>query len=158
DGPRRGFDTAGRRPVSVAEGALRHARRGPRRHDLLARVNRRYAESRPGDSRLEARIASYELAARMQQHAPEALDLSRETAATRRRYGLDDKVTANFGRRCLLARRLLERGVRFVQVWSGAGGPKDNWDNHADIPTELPAIARQVDQPAAALLQDLKER
>jgi arylsulfatase A-like enzyme len=58
----------------------------------------------------------------------------------------------------LLARRLLERGVRFVQVWSGAGGPKDNWDNHADIRTELPAIARQVDQPAAALLQDLKER
>jgi hypothetical protein len=93
----------------------------------------------------------------MQQHAPEALDLARETAATRRRYGLDDKVTADFGRRCLLARRLLERGVRFVQVWSGAGGPKDNWDNHADIPTELPAIARQVDQPAAALLQDLKE-
>jgi hypothetical protein len=126
-------------------------------HELLARLNRWHAEARPGDSRLEARIASYELAARMQQHAPEALDLARETAATRRRYGLDDKVTADFGRRCLLARRLLERGVRFVQVWSGAGGPKDNWDNHADIPTELPAIARQVDQPAAALLQDLKE-
>jgi hypothetical protein len=127
-------------------------------HELLGRLNRRHAESRPGDSRLEARIASYELAARMQQHAPEALDLNRETAACRRSYGLDDTVTADFGRRCLLARRLLERGVRFVQVWSGAGGPKDNWDNHADIRTELPAIARQVDQPAAALLQDLKER
>src|SRR5438876_26619 len=127
-------------------------------HELLARLNRRYADARPGDSRLEARIASYELAARMQQHAPEALDLGRESAATRRRYGLDETVTADFGRRCLLARRLLERGVRFVQVWSGAGGPKDNWDNHADVRTELPAIARQVDQPAAALLQDLNER
>jgi hypothetical protein len=125
---------------------------------LLTRMNRRHAAERPGDSRLEARIASYELAARMQQHAPEALDLAREADATRRRFGLDDPVTADFGRRCLLARRLLERGVRFVQVWSGAGGPKDNWDNHADVRTELPAIARQVDQPAAALVQDLKER
>src|SRR5262245_61112641 len=127
-------------------------------HSLLARLNRRYADARPGDSRLEARITSYELAARMQVHAPEALDLARESASTRQRYGLDDPVTADFGRRCLLARRLLERGVRFVQVWSGAGGPKDNWDNHANIRTELPAIARQVDQPAAALLGDLKER
>src|SRR5438132_10422402 len=127
-------------------------------HELLARLNRRYAAARPGDSRLEARIASYELAARMQQHAPEALDLGRESATTRRRYGLDETVTADFGRRCLLARRLLERGVGFVQGWSGAGGPKDNWDNHTDVRTELPAIARQVDQPAAALLQDLNER
>ncbi len=126
--------------------------------ELLGRMNRRHAATRPGDERLEARIASYELAARMQQHAPEALDLARETAATQRRYGLDDPVTADFGRRCLLARRLLERGVRFVQVWSGAGGPKDNWDNHTDIRTELPAIARQVDLPAAALLRDLRER
>src|SRR5262245_61961087 len=101
-------------------------------HSLLARLNRRYADARPGDSRLEARITSYELAARMQVHAPEALDLARESASTRQRYGLDDPVTADFGRRCLLARRLLERGVRFVQVWSGAGGPKDNWDNHAN--------------------------
>jgi Protein of unknown function (DUF1501) len=125
---------------------------------LLERWNRRHAEAHPGDTRLEARIASYELAARMQQHAPEALDLGRETAATRREYGLDNPSTADFGRRCLLARRLLERGIRFVQVWSGAGGPKDNWDNHTDIKTELPAIARQVDQPAAALLKDLKAR
>jgi hypothetical protein len=127
-------------------------------HKLLAWMNRRHAEVRPGDTRLESRIASYELAARMQQHAPEALDLARETAATRRRYGLDDGVTADFGRRCLLARRLLERGVRFVQVWSGAGGPKDNWDNHADVRTELPAISRQVDLPTTALLLDMKER
>src|SRR5438128_1439169 len=124
----------------------------------LAGMNRRHAAARPGDSRLDARIAGYELAARMQQHAPEALDLARETAATRRAYGLDDPVTADFGRRCLLARRLLERGVRFVQVWSGAGGPTKNWDNHSNIPQELPAIARTVDRPAAALLRDLKAR
>src|SRR5436309_1137935 len=126
--------------------------------DLLARVNRRHAADRPGDSRLEARIASYELAARMQQHAPEALDLGRESAAVRKLYGLDDPVTADCGRRCLLARRLLERGVRFVQVWSGGGGASGNWDNHGNISTELPAIARQIDQPAAALLKDLKDR
>src|SRR4029077_21196559 len=111
-----------------------------------------------GDTRLESRIAGYELAARMQQQAPEALDLARETGATGTRCGRDDPATADFGRRCLLARRLLERGVRLVQVWSGAGGPKDNWDNHTDVRTELPAIDRQVDQPAAALLQDLNER
>lgn len=125
---------------------------------LLARQNHRYAESHPGDSRLEARIASYELAARMQLGAPEALDLSRESEPTRKLYGLDNPVTEDFGRRCLLARRLLERGVRFVQVWSGAGGPKNNWDNHTDIINELPSIARTVDQPAAALLLDLKAR
>ena len=125
---------------------------------LLDRMNRRHAAAHPGDSRLEARIASYELAARMQQHAPEALDLARETPATRDLYGVDQPHTADFARRCLLARRLLERGVRFVQVWSGAGGPKDNWDNHNDIKTELPAIARQVDQPIAALLKDMHSR
>src|SRR5262249_59181519 len=101
---------------------------------------------------LEARIASYELAARMQQHAPEALDLGRETEATRRLYGLDQPATDAFGRSCLTARRLLERGVRFVQVWSGAGGPTHNWDNHASIVRELPPMAANVDQPAAALL------
>jgi hypothetical protein len=126
--------------------------------DLLAKVNRRHAEEHPGDSRLDARIASYELAARMQQYAPEALDLSRESAKTRALYGADEQPTADFGRRCLLARRLLERGVRFVQVWSGAGGPTNNWDNHNSIRMELPAIAGQVDRPTAALLTDLKAR
>ena len=126
--------------------------------ELLGKVNRAHAATRPGDSRLEARIESYELAAKMQQHAPEALDLSREAAKTRAKYGLDSPFTADFGRRCLLARRLLERGTRFVQVWSGAGGPANNWDNHTDIIRELPPIARSVDQPAAALLQDLHDR
>jgi hypothetical protein len=125
---------------------------------LLGVINRQHAEQRPGDSRLEARIQSYELAAKMQQHAPEALDLSRESEKTRKAYGVDDPITADFGKRCLLARRLLERGTRFVQVWSGAGGPSNNWDNHTDIIKELPAIAGQVDRPAAALLQDLHDR
>ena len=126
--------------------------------DLLGKLNRAHAGERPGDSRLESQIASYELAAKMQRHAPEALDLSRETAEVRKQYGADDPITGDFGRRCLLARRLIERGVRFVQVWSGAGGPTNNWDNHSDIVKELPAIARQVDRPTAALLADLKAR
>jgi hypothetical protein len=126
--------------------------------ELLDKWNSRHAKENPGDSRLEARIASYELAAKMQRHAPEALDLAKETATTQKRYGVDQPATADFARRCLLARRLLERGTRFVQVWSGAGGPSNNWDNHSDIIKELPVIARQVDQPAAALLKDMKER
>jgi hypothetical protein len=96
---------------------------------LLESINRRHAAERPGDSRLDARIASYELAARMQQHAPEALDVDRESPAVKKLYGLEDAPTADFGRRCLLARRLLERGVRFVQVWNGTGGASGNWDN-----------------------------
>ena len=126
--------------------------------ELLGKVNREHAKARPDDSRLDARIESYELAAKMQQHAPEALDLTKETAVTRKAYGLDEPATADFGKRCLLARRLLERGTRFVQVWSGAGGPTGNWDNHGDILKELPPIAKSVDQPAAALLQDLHDR
>jgi uncharacterized protein (DUF1501 family) len=98
------------------------------------------------------------MAAHMQKSAPEALELASETPSTRTLYGLDDPVTADFGRRCLLARRLVERGTRFVQVWSGAQGASNNWDNHTSIFTELPAIARTVDRPIAALLHDLKAR
>jgi uncharacterized protein (DUF1501 family) len=111
-----------------------------------------------GDTRLESRIASYELAAKMQLSAPDVLDISTETAATRDLYGLDDKNTQEFGKRCLITRRMLERGVRFVQLWSGAGGPKDNWDNHANIPKELPPMAASTDKPIAGLLKDLKSR
>jgi hypothetical protein len=125
---------------------------------LLEQLNREHLAENPGDSRLEGRIASYELAARMQLSAPEVLDLSKETKSIHHLYGTDDPVTADFARNCLTARRLVERGVRFVQVWSGMGGPKNNWDNHADIPKELPFIANQVDKPIAALLRDLKAR
>jgi hypothetical protein len=125
--------------------------------DLLKAMNAEYAAARPGDSRLSARVESYELAAKMQLAAPKVFDLTTETKATHERYGTDRQgADGGFARNCLLARRMLEKGVRFVQVWSGAGGPKDNWDNHANIPKELPPIARQVDQPVAALLADLK--
>ncbi|HLW65238.1 MAG TPA: DUF1501 domain-containing protein [Gemmataceae bacterium] len=126
--------------------------------DLLKKMNREHEQQHPGDSRLEARIISYELAAKMQLSAPEALDVRRETEQTHRLYGINEKTTENFGRNCLIARRLIERGVRYVQVWSGAGGPTGNWDNHGNIKTELPAIAVTVDKPIAGLLRDLKAR
>jgi hypothetical protein len=125
---------------------------------LLERLNREHLVENEGDSRLEARIKSYELAAKMQLSAPEVMDVGRETDATRRLYGLDDKVTQDFGQRCLVARRMLEKGVRFVQVWSGPAGATGNWDNHGDIRTELPGIASTVDKPIAGLLKDLRSR
>jgi hypothetical protein len=125
---------------------------------LLDELNREHLVRHEGDSRLDARIQSYELAARMQLSAPEVLDVTGETKATRRLYGVDDEVTQDFGQRCLVARRMLERGVRFVQVWSGPAGAKDNWDNHNDVRKELPAIASTVDKPIAGLLKDLKSR
>ncbi len=125
---------------------------------LLDTINRAHAAGHPGDSRLDARIASYELAAKMQLSAPEAFDVMREPDYVRRAYGMEDKVTEDFGRRCLLATRLIERGVRFVQVWSGPQGATGNWDNHGSIPTELPPMAASVDKPIAALLRDLRSR
>ena len=125
---------------------------------LLQQLNRKHAAQRPDDTKLEARIAAGELAAKMQLSAPEAFDLTRESKETHVAYGLDQKVTEDFGRRCLLARRLLERGTRFVQVWSGPQGAVNNWDNHGNIQTQLPPIAKSVDQPIASLFQDLKSR
>ena len=125
---------------------------------LLQKMNHRHLAEHPGDSRLEARIAAGELAAKMQLSAPEAFDLTTETASTRTAYGMDQPVTEDFGRRCLLARRLIERGTRFVQVWSGPQGAVNNWDNHGNIQTELTPIATSVDLPIAALLGDLKQR
>ena len=125
---------------------------------LLRAMNQRHATDRQDDARLTSRIRSYELAAKMQLSAPEAFDLSKETQQTNKAYGLDNKVTEDFGRRCLLARRLCERGTRFIQVWSGPQGATENWDNHGSIPRELPAIAASVDKPIAALIEDLKSR
>ncbi|MFM7150246.1 MAG: DUF1501 domain-containing protein [Gemmataceae bacterium] len=124
--------------------------------DLLRQMND--ADRKPGDSELDARIASYELAFRMQQHAPEAVDLSRETAATRRLYGLDDRRSSEFGTRLLLARRLVERGVRFVQVYSGGGPLIMQWDAHDDINSNHEKMCGHVDRPIAGLLKDLKSR
>jgi len=127
---------------------------------LLQQMNRRHQETRPGDSRLDARIQTYELAARLQLSAPEVLDIAGETEATRRLYGLDRPITEEFGRNCLIARRLLERGVRFVQIWSGAdnGFPRRNWDSHEDIARDHWDMGTSMDQPAAALIKDLKRR
>lgn len=126
--------------------------------ELLRSLNQNYAQRFPLDSELEARIKSYELAARMQLSAPHIFDLSGETQATKNLYGLEKDTTADFARRCIIGRRMLENGVRFVQIWSGAGGPTNNWDNHANISTELPKMTQQVDQPIAALVRDLKSR
>jgi hypothetical protein len=128
--------------------------------DLLKRLNGEHLKDRSGDSRLEARISAYELAAKLQLSAPEVLDISPETPATRSLYGLDEKITEDFGRNCLIARRLLERGVRFVQVWSGAdnGFPRRNWDSHEDIARDHGDMGTSMDKPAAALLKDLKAR
>jgi hypothetical protein len=127
---------------------------------LLQRWNRKHLETREGDSRLEARIASYEMAARLQLSAPEVLDLSKETESTKRLYGLDNPMTEDFGRNCLIARRLLERGVRFVQLWNGAdnGFPRRNWDSHEDLARDHAIMGASLDRPAAALLKDLKAR
>jgi hypothetical protein len=122
--------------------------------DFLQRLNRRHLASHPGESDLEARIASYELAARMQIAASDALDISQETAATHSMYGLDNPKTREYGTRCLLARRLVERGVRFVQLFH-SGQP---WDNHSSIKTGLASICQKTDQPAAALVADLRQR
>lgn len=125
---------------------------------ILQDMNQAHLKANGHDSQLEARIRSYELAAKMQLSAPEAFDVGKESETTQKLYGLDEKPTEDFGRRCLLARRLVERGVRFVQVWSGAGGPSNNWDNHSSIVKELAPMCAATDKPIAALLTDLKQR
>jgi hypothetical protein len=128
--------------------------------DTLRGMNQRHMEERNGDSELSARIAAYELAFRMQMAAPEATDISSESEATRKLYGFDnpDPVGADFASRCLLARRLVERGVRFVQVWSGNGMNATDWDGHIACDQNHVAKARQTDQAVAGLLKDLKSR
>ena len=129
------------------------------RLDQLALLNQNFNEKYPGISELSARIASYELAYRMQTCAPEAVDLSKESEATKKMYGLDDPVTAGYGRQCLLARRLVERGVRFVQLMSGAYvSIEDTWDAHANIVSNHRLHAREVDKPITALITDLNQR
>jgi hypothetical protein len=123
--------------------------------DLIGRLNAHHLQSRGGDSELAARIQAYELAYRMQSAAPDAVDLSGETAETRTLYGLDNDRTADFGTRCLLARRLVERGVRFVQLYSG---DVNGWDAHDNVETNHATMCGKTDQPVAALLTDLKRR
>lgn len=122
---------------------------------FINQLNHRYARQHPEQSELEARIASYELAFRMQTEAPEAIDMRDETAETLDLYGVNDKETAPYGRLCLLGRRLVERGVRFVQLYSGAGS---KWDSHTKLDQNHSALCRGMDKPVAALLKDLKRR
>ncbi len=126
--------------------------------DLLAKLNTEHAQKNPEDTELSARIATYELAFRMQTEALEAAALDKESAATRKLYGLEDKTTEYFGRQCLLARRLVERGVRFVQLYSGGGNFQTSWDAHWDIEYNHGLHAKETDAPIAGLLRDLKSR
>ena len=126
--------------------------------DTLRESNIEHEMTRADNSNLSARIASYELAYKMQAHAPEAVDLSQETEATQKLYGLDNPKTAAFGRQLLLARRLVERGVRFVQIYSGGAHNDDNWDAHSDLAFNHNLHAGETDLPIAGLLADLKQR
>jgi len=118
----------------------------------LQGVNRKHLEKHPGEHDLSARIQTYELAARMQVSAKEALDISKESEAVQKLYGIDDPITRDYGSRCLIARRLVERGVRFVQIFTA----DQTWDHHGSIATALPAVCQRTDKPAAALVADLK--
>lgn len=148
--------TTGSEPIPnlhTPEGVTNAEQRG--KLDFLGKLNRGYAASHQVQSELEARVASYELAFRMQAEAPEAVDLSKETDATRALYGIDDEGTAVFGRMCLLSRRLVERGVRFVQLYHGAGS---KWDSHTKLEENHSKLCRSMDKPVAGLLRDLKSR
>ena len=126
--------------------------------ELLFRLNEVRRRLYPQETELDARIRNYELAARMQQSALDVLEITSETPATRRLYGLDDPVTENFGTRCLMARRLVESGVRFVQVTVPVKSGTNTWDHHEKIKSGLEELCPQVDRPTAALIQDLKAR
>jgi len=125
---------------------------------LLHDLNEKHAANNPADTELAARIHSYELAFRMQTHAPETLDINRESAATRKLYGVDEQPTAYFGKQALMARRLVERGVRYVQIVSGGGNFEPTWDAHWELKTNHTQHCGETDRPIAALIQDLKSR
>jgi hypothetical protein len=152
------FRTSGDPLIDLSPPAGVSAAQRRQQLDLLARLADIHEAGLPHQSELAARLASYELAFRMQAHAPEAVDLAQETAQTIARYGLDNPLTEKFGRRCLLARRLVERGVRFVQVYSGGGHNDENWDAHGDVNKNHELHCGEIDRPVAALLGDLKER
>jgi hypothetical protein len=137
-------------PPGTSDRSQRHAL------DLLGQLNEQHRALHPRESELAARIHAYELAYRMQTSAAEVVDLGRETAATHERYGLNDKRTADFGRKCLMTKRLLERGVRFIQLYSGGGHIEDTWDGHNDCISNHTLHAGETDQPIAALIDDLK--
>jgi hypothetical protein len=126
--------------------------------DLLGKLNEEHQAKNPEDTELSARIESYELAFRMQTHAVDAVDLRKESKATQALYGLDEQSTSYVGRQCLMARRLVERGVRYVQIFSGGGNFNDSWDAHWDLKENHETHCRETDKPIAGLLADLKSR
>ena len=126
--------------------------------ELLGRLNQLTAVEYPADAALRARIKSYELAFHMQTAVPDVVDCEAETAAIRTLYGLDNKETETFGRQCLVARRLVEKGVRFVQIFHGSNGGAGAWDAHGGLKANHGKMCGEVDQPIAALLKDLKQR
>jgi hypothetical protein len=142
--------------LSLPEGMTQSAQR--RMLDRLNEKNREHQAKRIDNTDLAARIASYELAYKMQQHAPEAVDFNDETADTQKLYGLDQSRTQDFARKCILARRLVERGVRFIQVYSGGNHNDANWDAHGDLEKNHNYHAGNTDKPIAGLLKDLKRR
>src|SRR5207237_8707324 len=117
--------------------------------DFLKELNERFASENPGDTELEARVSAYELAYQMQSAGPEAVELTKETEATKKLYGLDSPDTAVFGKNCLMARRLVERGVRFVELYAGSGS---GWDAHTDIEGNHSRRCRASDKPIAGLM------
>jgi hypothetical protein len=125
------------------------------RFAFLKEMNEEHLARHAGDDSLASRINAYEMAARMQVAIPGVVDLAEETEQTQRLYGFDDPDCVDFGRNCLLARRLLERGVRFVQLWSGDG---QKWDSHSDVPKDHAIEAKRIDRPIAGLLRDLRDR
>ena len=146
-------------PILDLRGPVEIDRRAQREQlDLLQQLNQQHLDSRPGGAELAARITSYELAYRMQSATPEAVDLSQESAATLQAYGVGQNPTDEFGRNCLVARRLVERGVRFVQLYSGGGHLEETWDAHKSIETNHGQHAAEIDQPIGALLSDLESR
>src|SRR6516162_8118497 len=126
--------------------------------DLMARLNRRQLQARPGDSELAARIETFELAYRMQMAAPEAIDINRETTQTQHLYGIDNQRCQHFAKQCLVARRLVERGVRFVQIYSGGEENEKSWDGHTNIAANHRQFAGETDIPISGLLTDLQSR
>jgi uncharacterized protein (DUF1501 family) len=126
--------------------------------DSLNELNGAHLAARADNSNLAARISSYELAYKMQVSAPEAIDLEQESAETKQLYGIDRPQTQDFGRKCLLARRLVERGVRFIQIYSGGAHNDQNWDAHGDLEKNHNLHAGETDKPIAGLLRDLKRR
>jgi len=152
------FRSSGDPIVDLKPPASEHPEQRRKWLNLLRDLNEKHLQRDPADSELAARIHTYELAFRMQTHAVEAIDISRESEATRRLYGVDEEPTQYFGRQALMARRMVERGVRYVQIFSGGGNFEPSWDAHWDLKANHELHCAETDKPIAGLIKDLKSR